>query len=80
MQVDLTQEEKSAAAVLAAGELAAIKAEELGGVPIDPDEVATLLGLCNKTRPDGTEEVTWEQVTPLDPDEEDEEPGETIPV
>lgn len=75
MQVDLTLEEKSAAALLAVGELAAIKAEEQAGITIDPHEVAVMLGLCNKCRPDGTGEVTWEEIEPL-VDDEDGGPGE----
>lgn len=74
MQVDLTLEEKSAAAVLAVGELAAIKAEQVAGIGIDAVEVSLLLSLANKCRPDGTGEITWDDITPLDP--EDEEPGD----
>lgn len=70
MQVDLTLEEKSAAAVLAAGELAAIKAEQEAGMEVNLTEIAVLLALVNKCRPEGTDEVKYEDIEPL----EDEEP------
>lgn len=65
MQVDLTLEEKSAAAVLAAGELAAIKAEQEAGMEVDLSEIAVLLSLVNKCRPEGTEEVKYDQIEAL---------------